>query len=97
VIARPDAGITDAKSLVGKKIAVTPGDALTQVFPALLKANNIDRDKVELVFMDAQGREIETEWQDADLQIEPIHHPGRRAPKKAAPVFPSDRVILCRP
>ncbi|MBL8702666.1 MAG: ABC transporter substrate-binding protein [Alphaproteobacteria bacterium] len=58
VIARPDAGITDARSLIGKKIAVTPGDALTQVFPALLKANNIDRDKVELVFMDAAAKPI---------------------------------------
>ncbi len=58
VIARPDAGITNAQSLIGKKIAVTPGDALTQVFPALLAANKIDRDKVELVFMDAAAKPI---------------------------------------
>lgn len=56
VIAREDSGITDVKSLVGKKVAATPGDALTPVFPALLAANGVDQDDVEMVFMDAAAK-----------------------------------------
>lgn len=58
IIARADSGIKSIKDAVGKKIAVTPGDALTQMWPALLATNKIEKDKVELVFVDAAAKPI---------------------------------------
>ncbi|MDX6752084.1 ABC transporter substrate-binding protein [Geminicoccaceae bacterium 1502E] len=58
VIARADAGIGDIQDIKGKGIAVTAGDALAQVFPALLSANGIERDAVNLQFMDPAAKPL---------------------------------------
>jgi NitT/TauT family transport system substrate-binding protein len=46
------AEIKSAKDLIGKKISATPGDGNTQMWPAVLAANNLKPDDVELVYMD---------------------------------------------
>lgn len=52
IIFLADKNIKTAKDLEGKSLAVSPGDALTQLFPAVIAANDLDPDKVKLVFMD---------------------------------------------
>lgn len=56
IIALEKSGIRNAKDLEGKKLAVSPGDALTQLFPAVVKANGLDASKIELVFMDPPAK-----------------------------------------
>lgn len=58
IIARADAGIDDIQDIKGKGIAVTAGDALAQVFPAVLAANGIERDEVNLQFMDPAAKPL---------------------------------------
>jgi NitT/TauT family transport system substrate-binding protein len=56
VIARADLGIKTMKDLEGKRLAVTAGDGLTQLWPAVVTANKLDGDKVRLVMMDATAK-----------------------------------------
>ncbi len=56
VIARADLGIKTMKDLEGKRLAVTAGDGLTQLWPAVVAANKLDGDKVRLVMMDATAK-----------------------------------------
>lgn len=56
IIALEKSGIRTVRDLHGKKLAVTPGDALTQLFPAVVKANGLDANKIELVFMDPPAK-----------------------------------------
>jgi len=56
IIALEKSGIRTAKDLEGKKLAVSPGDALTQLFPAVVRANGLDASKIELVFMDPPAK-----------------------------------------
>ncbi|MDQ7820532.1 MAG: ABC transporter substrate-binding protein [Armatimonadota bacterium] len=56
IIAAPDAGIAKPKDLEGKRVGVTPGDALSALWPALVGANNIDESKVRLVAMDPAAK-----------------------------------------
>ena len=51
-------GIRTAKDLEGKTLAVSPGDALTQLFPAVVAANDLDGDAIELVFMDPPAKPV---------------------------------------
>ena len=44
--------VRSAKDLVGKRISATPGDGNTQMWPAVLAANNLKPSDVEMVFMD---------------------------------------------
>ena len=44
--------LKSAKDLIGKKISATPGDGNTQMWPAVLAANNLKPEDVELVYMD---------------------------------------------
>ena len=60
VVARADANIRTAKDLEGKAIAVTAGDALTQLWPAVVKANKLDSSKIRLVNVDPAGKVIAT-------------------------------------
>jgi NitT/TauT family transport system substrate-binding protein len=46
------AELKSAKDLIGKKISATPGDGNTQMWPAVLAANNLKPGDVELVYMD---------------------------------------------
>ncbi|NPV54468.1 MAG: ABC transporter substrate-binding protein [Firmicutes bacterium] len=56
VITGKDSGITQPKDLEGKRVAMTSGDALSQLFPAFAKANNIDINKVQLTHVDAPAK-----------------------------------------
>jgi len=46
------ATVKTGKDLIGKKISATPGDGNTQMWPAVLAANNLKPSDVEMVFMD---------------------------------------------
>jgi len=56
VVARADRGIRTMKDLEGKKLAVTAGDSLTQIWPAVVGANNLDASKIELIYVDAAAK-----------------------------------------
>ncbi len=58
IISLAETGIKTAKDLEGKSLAVSPGDALTQLFPAVIAANDLDPDKIELVFMDPPAKPV---------------------------------------
>lgn len=60
VVARADANIRSAKDLEGKTIAVTAGDALTQLWPAVVRVNKLDASKIRLVNVDPAGKIIAT-------------------------------------
>jgi NitT/TauT family transport system substrate-binding protein len=60
VVARADANIRTAKDFEGKAIAVTAGDALTQLWPAVVKVNKLDSSKIRLVNVDPAGKVIAT-------------------------------------
>ena len=60
ITCRADTGIASLKDLIGKKVAVTAGDALHQMWPALLAANKIGPDQITLVFMDPAAKPIAT-------------------------------------
>jgi NitT/TauT family transport system substrate-binding protein len=56
VVARADRGIRSMKDLEGKKLAVTAGDSLTQIFPAIIAVNKLDESKIELIYVDASAK-----------------------------------------
>jgi NitT/TauT family transport system substrate-binding protein len=58
IISLAKTGIETAKDLEGKRLAVSPGDALTQLFPAVVEANGLDADSIELVFMDPPAKPV---------------------------------------
>jgi NitT/TauT family transport system substrate-binding protein len=58
IISLAETGITSVKDLEGKSLAVSPGDALTQLFPAVVAANDLDGDTIELVFMDPPAKPV---------------------------------------
>ena len=58
VISLAETGIESAKDLEGKTLAVSPGDALTQLFPAVVAANDLDESRIELVFMDPPAKPV---------------------------------------
>ncbi|HLT00951.1 MAG TPA: ABC transporter substrate-binding protein, partial [Geminicoccaceae bacterium] len=58
VISLAKTGIESAKDLEGKTLAVSPGDALTQLFPAVIAANGLDESRIDLVFMDPPAKPV---------------------------------------
>lgn len=58
VTCRADAGVDELTDLYGKKIAVTAGDALHQMWPGLVAANDLDEDQLSLVFMDPAAKPL---------------------------------------
>jgi len=56
VIARKDSGITTLKDLEGRRLALTAGDSLTQVWPAVVAVNKLDATKINLVYVDAAAK-----------------------------------------
>jgi NitT/TauT family transport system substrate-binding protein len=58
VISLAETGIKSVKDLEGKKLAITAGDALTQLFPAVAKYNKLDMSKVRLVQVDPAGKVV---------------------------------------
>lgn len=49
VIFPSDAGISSIRDLAGKTVAVTPGDSLSQIFPAVLAKNGMSEGDVKMV------------------------------------------------
>jgi NitT/TauT family transport system substrate-binding protein len=58
IISLEESGITSPKDLEGKSVAVSAGDALTQLFPAVMEANKLDRGRIKLVFMDPPAKPV---------------------------------------
>jgi len=56
VVARADRNIRNMKDLEGKKLAVTAGDSLTQIFPAIIAVNKLDASKIDLIYVDAAAK-----------------------------------------
>ena len=69
VVARADANIKGPKDLEGKRLAVTAGDSLTQLFPAVVKANNLDDSKIEMVFVDPAAKVVSVLEKKADALL----------------------------
>jgi NitT/TauT family transport system substrate-binding protein len=58
VISLAETGIRTPKDLEGKKLAITAGDALTQLFPAFAGFNKLDTGKIALVQIDPAGKVV---------------------------------------
>lgn len=58
VISLAETGIHTPKDLEGKKLAITAGDALTQLFPAFAGFNKLDMSKITLVQIDPAGKVV---------------------------------------
>ena len=58
MISLAETGIETPKDLEGKKLAVTAGDPLTQLFPAFAGFNKLDTSKITLVQVDPAGKVV---------------------------------------
>ena len=58
VISLAETGIRTPKDLEGRKLAITAGDALTQLFPAFAGFNKLDTGKITLVQIDPAGKVV---------------------------------------
>jgi len=58
IISLAETGIKTPKDLEGKRMAISAGDALTQLFPAFVKTTGIDRSKISLVQIDPAGKVV---------------------------------------
>lgn len=58
VISLAETGIKTPKDLEGKTLAITAGDALTQLFPAMAKANKLDMSKIKLLQVDPPSKVV---------------------------------------
>ncbi len=56
VITLADSGISTVQDLKGKRLAVTAGDAQTQQWPVVAKANGLGQDDVKLAFIDGPSK-----------------------------------------
>jgi NitT/TauT family transport system substrate-binding protein len=56
IISLGESEIVIPPDLSGHSIALTPGDSLSQIFPALLSANGVDADTVEIISTDPAGK-----------------------------------------
>jgi NitT/TauT family transport system substrate-binding protein len=56
VISLAETGIRTPKDLEGKSLAITPGDALTQLFPAVARRHELDMSKIRLVQIDPAAK-----------------------------------------
>jgi NitT/TauT family transport system substrate-binding protein len=69
VISLAETGIKTPKDLEGKRLAVTAGDALTQLFPAVVKSNKLDMSKITLVQVDPAGKVVSVLEKRADALL----------------------------
>ena len=58
IISLAETKIEKPKDLEGKRLAITAGDALTQLFPAFAKSSNLDMSKITLVQIDPAGKVV---------------------------------------
>ncbi len=64
VIFKAENPIASAEELVGKSIAITAGDANSQIFPAVLAKNGIGEDEVSMVVVASPGAKEVTVLED---------------------------------
>lgn len=69
VIYLADSGIKTLKDLEGRRLAITAGDSLTQQWPVLVKANNLDESKIKLTYMDAAAKPVATMEKKVDAML----------------------------
>ncbi|WP_425406223.1 ABC transporter substrate-binding protein [Hwanghaeella sp.] len=69
IISRADANIRTPQDLEGKKLAVTAGDALTQLFPAVVKSNDLDAGKIDMIFVDPAAKVVSVLEKKADALL----------------------------
>ncbi|HTS91828.1 MAG TPA: ABC transporter substrate-binding protein [Stellaceae bacterium] len=69
VISLAETGIKTPSDLEGKRLAVTAGDALTQLFPAIVKSNHLDMSKITLVQVDPAGKVVSVLEKRADALL----------------------------
>ena len=58
VVSLEKTNIRTVKDLEGKALAITPGDGLTQTWPAVVAANKLNPDSIKLIHMDPKARDI---------------------------------------
>jgi NitT/TauT family transport system substrate-binding protein len=56
VMAFTEKNIKTPQEIIGKTVAVTPGDSMSQMWPLFLKKNNINPDQIKIVSGDAQTK-----------------------------------------
>jgi NitT/TauT family transport system substrate-binding protein len=56
VVSLEEKGIRTAKDLEGKTLAITPGDGLTQTWPAVVAANKLNADSIKLIHLDPKAK-----------------------------------------
>ncbi|MGB6008527.1 ABC transporter substrate-binding protein [Castellaniella sp.] len=56
VMAFEDKDIRTPQQIIGKTVAITPGDSMSQMWPIFLKANHIDPSQIKTVSGDAQTK-----------------------------------------
>jgi NitT/TauT family transport system substrate-binding protein len=56
VVSLEETNIRTAKDLEGKTLAITPGDGLTQTWPAVVAANKLNTDSIKLIHMDPKAK-----------------------------------------
>src|SRR5947207_8065333 len=69
VISLASAGIRSPKDLEGKRLAVSPGDPLGQLFQALAAVNKIDMSKISLVQVDPAAKVVSVLEKRADALL----------------------------
>jgi NitT/TauT family transport system substrate-binding protein len=69
VISLAETGIKQPRDLEGKRLAVTAGDALTQLFPAVVKSNKLDMSKITLVQVDPASKVVSVLEKKADALL----------------------------
>jgi NitT/TauT family transport system substrate-binding protein len=62
-------GIKTPKDIIGKTVATTPGDAVSQMWPLFLKVNNITADQIKIVSGDGQTKLNAVMTGQADLLL----------------------------
>lgn len=69
VVSAASSGIRTPKDLEGKRLAVSPGDPLAQLFRAVAAVNNIDMSKISLVQVDPAAKVVSVLEKRADALL----------------------------
>lgn len=69
VISLAENGIKQPRDIEGKRLAVTAGDALTQLFPAVVKSNKLDMSKINLIQVDPASKVVSVLEKKADALL----------------------------
>ena len=69
VVSMASTGIRTPKDLEGKRLAVSPGDPLGQLFQALAAVNNLDMSKISLVQVDPAAKVVSVLEKKADALL----------------------------